>query len=72
MVLVVVVGALIAVMGLVVGLNLLEAADVLASFAKPLPSWVKLSGAENPVAYRVAGFWSVLVGCALIVVGLTR
>jgi hypothetical protein len=71
-VLVVAIGTLIALMGLVVGLNLLEAADVLASFAKPWPSWLKLSGSENPVAYRVAGFWSVLVGCTLIMVGLTR
>jgi hypothetical protein len=71
-VLVVVIGALLAIMGLVVGLNLLGAADVLASFAMPWPSWLKLSGTENPVAYRVGGFWSLLVGCALIVVGLTR
>jgi hypothetical protein len=69
---VVVLGALIALMGLVVGLNLLEAADVLASFARPWPSWLELSGSENPIAYRVAGFWMVLLGCALIVVGLTR
>jgi hypothetical protein len=69
-VLVVLIGAVMVVMGLVVGLNLLQAADALASFAKPMPSWVRLSGSENPVAYRVAGFWATLLGCALIVVGL--
>ena len=63
-------GVLVLVVGMILITNQFQIANKMAAFSRQFPWWLKGIGADSPTTGRLTGAAMVIVGAALVAIGI--